>query len=256
MSDSVANFPDVPDVQQKLPSVDPVSSNTTHSFIVPIVPLVSNSTFNGTKLNNNSSFNLQVSAMGGNGHFSVKGNTRPFLNNFKNLGGNWHKDISCWRFENSYFSEVTKFVAGVNDGTIKPERMVTTNNYKNKNRNNNTFTANTTSFVGGAGGFGNSDQTFPSLPTINGGQNQGQSNSDFQTVVYTGMFRPKVGMNASVKVKDQTKTFPVVEVKSSGQFVDSAKIDSGNGNLSELVIAKGKWMVWGLNEIHSVYFMK
>ena len=102
----------------------------------------------------------------------------------------------------------------------------------------------------------NSDQAFPSLPTINGGQSQGQSDSDYQTIIYPGLFRPKVGMIASVKVKGLIKTFPVVEVKSSGQFVDSAKIDGGNGNISELVVAKGKWMVWGLNDIHSVFFKK
>jgi len=254
-SDGVANFPDVPEVQQQLPPA--TESTSSSSFVVPIVPL-SPSSHSSTGSNN---FNLQVSPVGGDGYFSVRGNTRPFSSNFRALGGNWYKDLGCWKFEGSYLSEVTKFVSCVNDGTIKPEKIVT-NNYKNKKRENyqsfqstqnNQSAQSPTPFNMGSV---TSNSDFPTLPTINGSQNQGHGDSDYQTVIYTGIFRPKVGMEASLKVKNQTKLFRVVKVKSSGQFVDSAEIDIGNGNISELVIAKGKWMVWGLNDQHTVFFKK
>lgn len=235
MSFTVASFPSVEEVQQNLPSND--------SMIVPL-------SVGATNGNYNTNYNLQLSAVGSDGFVNLTGVTRPFSVNLKTLGGTFNRELACWKFEAKHESEVRTLMQAITEGKITPEKF----NYVGKKFVKKEYTPNfsqtspqtpSVGFVlpttGGNGGF--------KLPNIQTG------GGDFQVITYSGVYIPRVGMTANVKVNDKILSYPVVKVGHTGSNVDQAIITTENGQ-SELVVIKGYWKVNGLLERHTVLFKK
>ena len=242
MADTVVSFPDLPEVEQKLPTGISSTPVVSESFIsaVPIVPLSALSTHQAPA--SPSKFNLQLLGVGGDGFFSVVGNTKPFIDNFKAHGGRWDRDQFCWRFEAKYQNEVTTLVHNINSGAIIPEKFVA---FKNKPRtvHQGSVIAPSATPVS-ATVTGSLADIFPVI-------NRGVGN--FQIITYEGVFLPKVGMSVTIRVGDKSESFPIVKVGTTGKNVDSAYITTPKG-LSELVVVKGHWVIHGMLQKHSVHF--
>ena len=233
MSDSVASFPDVPEVQQKLPTA-----------VVPIVTLSSLTAFTGNLRAGSAGSNVHLSTVVTDGFISVTGNTRPFINNFKTLGGHWNKDQSAWKFESKYEGEVNTLVQGINGGKVQPEKFTP---YKNKFKKTGEQSIFSTSQTGnGTVGGGISSM----LPTLS------SPSLDYQVITYSNIYLPRVGMTVSITVGNQTEEFQVIKVGNTGPNVDHALISIKGGKVSELVVMKGHWAVNGMLEQHRVFFKK
>lgn len=251
MSDSVASFPDVADVQQKLP--DGISEtisqvrdiNTVHVPTVSVVPIVPVTTFGSSPVQHvEASYNLVVSSA--NGLVTVVGNSRPFRNNFYAIGGRWDKGESRWKFDAKHEVEVKTLVEAIGKGTVLPEKFVP---FKYKKQNNSeksllqgsSLQSNLTSASGGISSM------LPTLPN---------SSPDYQTITYPTVYLPRVGMIASITVGKQAEEFSVIKVGTTGTNVDHALIALNGGKASELVVIKGHWVVNGMLEQHRVFFKK
>ena len=257
MSDAVASFPDVADVQQKLPSSDLPS--LVPSLTMPIVPLSvatgTNGNASGTAGTSGVNYNLQLSAVGADGFINLTGVTKPFSNNFKTLGGRWNKEQMCWKFEPKYESEVKTLIQAINNGTVAPEKFTPFKNKPKRNYESNSVPLYPQGSISGHmsnGGIkpasgGGLASMLPTLP---------QSSSDFQVITYNNVFIPRVGMVASIKLGDQVEDFPVVKVGTTGTNVDHAVISLKDGKMSELVVLKGHWQVNAMTVQHRVYFKR
>lgn len=238
MADAVVSFPDVGDVQQKLPSGNGESSAVTASSI-PLSVLTQQAQPN---------FNIQMSSVGGDGMFNVTGATKPFKSSFKSLGGNWDNQFYCWKFDAKYESQVKDLISAINSGKVQPEGTSSFN--KNKYKKQHGGQPQTTTQTVTSGIFGSSGDIAGSLPVI-----QNKSNNDFQTITYNKVFCPRVGMFANIKRGNLTEKFQVTKVGQTGINVDSAYINTSNG-VTELVVIKGHWRVNGLLTSHNVFFSR
>ena len=221
MSDSVASFPEVPEVEQKLP-------------IVPLASLTSSVSVSST------GFNLRMLGVGSDGLVSVTGNTRPFINNFKTLGGHWQKEQSAWKFESKHEGEVRTLVDAINSGKVQPEKFTPYKNKFKKTLENSIFATTSTQSSSTSSVSSMLPSTGPSL--------------DYQLITYTSVFVPRVGMTVEISVRDLKEEFPVVKVGKTGSNVDHALITAKDGKVSELVVMKGHWVVNGMLQEHRVFF--
>lgn len=245
MADTVVSFPDLPEVEQKLPTGISSAPVVSESFIsaVPIVPLSALSTHQAPVSSSNHKFNLQLLGVGADGLFSVVGNTKPFMDNFKAHGGRWDRDQFCWRFEAKYQDEVATLVRNINSGSIVPEKFVASKNKPRTQYQGNTVAVAVSTPAPGAV-TGSLADIFPVVT-------RGVGN--FQVITYEGVFLPKVGMSVTIRVGDKSESFPIVKVGNTGKNVDSAYITTPKG-LSELVVVKGHWVIHGMLQKHSVHF--
>jgi len=250
MADSVASFPDIADVQQKLPVGNGESGVVTS--VVPIIPISAIAVTTPTM-----DYNLSISNVGADGMFNVTGITRPFSNNLKSLGGQWNKEFFCWKFESKYKEHVEDLIKSITSGKVQPEKMST---YKYKNKKNFVTPIPNSNRLPSSSGSTNFSSVSPlsvpsgsiaaNLPTL-----PNKDSDNFQTITYSNVYVPKAGMFANIKMGENTERFQVTKVGTTGTNVDHAYINTPNGT-SELIVVKGHWKVNGLMEYHNVYFMK
>jgi hypothetical protein len=169
--------------------------------------------------------------------FVVYGNTKPYKESLKNMGGRFNKYLKIddekvpgWIFSMKNKEEVANFVLGVNSGEIME-----------------------------------SSTQLPSasndLPTVSKPRNT--SSASFQWVKYK-IFRPRESQKAQLTTEEKNgnKTTrssiegQVIKIESHNDIVDTVYIQfEGHESPSLGVICRGKWQIFGYFKDHSIYFM-
>jgi len=170
--------------------------------------------------------------------FIVYGETKPYKDAFKKMGGKFNKYLKVesgedkvpgWVFSRKFQEEVTEFVLNINSGKL-PEEMKSdlpsvTNN----------------------------------LPTVSVPRNLG----NYQWVNFK-VFRPKEGQRVTLTTEEKVsgKTMrssiegKVLKVESHNDIVDTVYIKFDEKDSSSLgVICRSKWQIFGYFKDHSLYFL-
>lgn len=155
--------------------------------------------------------------------FAIFGNTRPFKDTLRALGGRFNKYLNIndnkvpgWIFSKQNSEPVMEFILKANSGETNFD--IPTN-------------LNTTG-----------------LPTITKPTNV----SRYQYVKYK-VYRPSDNQTVQLKVDGTTKEGTVVKTETHNDVVDTVYIDF-DGQTSLAMICNGRWTIFGYNVTHSIYF--
>ena len=162
--------------------------------------------------------------------FVVLGNSKPFSNTFKNMGGRFNRYLTVdgqkvvgWVFSKNKQEEVATFLLQANSGETPTNQSfaLPTNNEMQ-------------------------------LPTVNPPRG---ANQHYQTVHFK-IYRPREGMKVSLKTEGAaTMHGKVIRTESTDDVVDAVYIDFGT-QTTFACICRGKWQVFGFNPKHSLFFLE
>lgn len=233
---SVADFPDVPSVQQSIPTV-------------PIVSVPTETSSSDSKGKNDIVISDIV-----DGYFNVFGNTKPFSSNFRDLGGSFIRESKAWKYKAENHADVTNLVNKIKEGVVKPQKFLANKQRAKYPREEDSGNQETSGLsLPSSGGSASNSHSRLNLPSSlhNGGNDQ------FQTIVWEGVYKPKQGMAVSIKAGHQSGMYKVTKVYTDQNgTVYTVEITGHGSGVDKVVPVNGKWKVWGFNVDHTVKFLE
>lgn len=157
--------------------------------------------------------------------------TRLYQGQLIHFGGTWNSRLrggGGYIFSNRHLDDVTKWMAQVQAGTVKPDSADAIRQAKEEKK---------------------------VARGIKGGYTAGTIGGKMQLVQWR-VFIPRVGQRAQLRVAKATADYVVGKIEEHDGIFDTVFIhpDGQPEKESKLVICNGHWQVWGYDNEHTIFF--
>ena len=151
-------------------------------------------------------------------NFLVKGDTKPYKEEFKKYGGKWVPTLEAWKFQNNKKMEVTELVNRINSGQL--------------------FTPPS-----------QSGSLKPSIPSVLFPKHH---NSTFVTPTVPPIKTPNIGDTVIIQVGSNSIQAKMMKLNVNDNIIEMETLEGGQKIYAVIIL--GKWKIFDPNVVNEVIF--